>query len=453
MTRFSKILALCTFYALALPVLAFAEPATPNPPATHNPPATPNPWSVDDANDPAPQQQPPSDRKDWTADDLAQNPPLHNDAPPAKSKLAKNPWRIDTAIRNSNDAKPSPNPSDSSKSSHSNAPSNSDNLQNSGNLQNSENIQNSGNLQNSDNPSNSGNLQNSGNLYHSGFSNNSAVDADKLPSFEKSEKADKTDCDETFTYANALMRAENAYVRRRYTTVLEILKPIYENIQCIDDSVTVLEIDLLMGVANNELGRQARADSFFLNVLRTDPDHVVGSIITIPESSAKRIEQLRADNAEELNALRAQSSPNTIIESLYILVEKEHHPYWINFLPFGAGQFQMHQTAWGAVYASTQIAGIALSILGGSMVEYYRGDAFTYTPQDRARAKNWQNAQIVGIALLGASYIAGVIHALFIHEDSTLIIHSPSQTRPDIAHRAAPFILPDGGGLTYGAIF
>ena len=417
MTRFSKILALCTFYALALPSLAFADPAPPNPPAT------PNPWSVDDANDPAPQQPPPSDRKDWTADDLAHNPPLHNDAPPAKSKLAKNPWRIDTAIRNSNDAKPSPNPSDS------------------------------GNLQNSDNSSDSGNLQNLGNLYHSGFSNNSAVDADKLPSFEKSEKADKTDCDETFTYANALMRAENAYVRRRYTTVLEILKPIYENIQCIDDSVTVLEIDLLMGVANNELGRQARADSFFLNVLRTDPDHVVGSIITIPESSAKRIEQLRADNAEELNALRAQSSPNTIIESLYILVEKEHHPYWINFLPFGAGQFQMHQTAWGAVYASTQIAGIALSILGGSMVEYYRGDAFTYTPQDRARAKNWQNAQIVGIALLGASYIAGVIHALFIHEDSTLIIHSPSQTRPDIAHRAAPFILPDGGGLTYGAIF
>ena len=423
MTRFSKILALCTFYALALPVLAFAEPESPNPPAT------PNPWSVDDANDPAPQQPPPSDRKDWTADDLAQNPPLHNDAPPAKSKLAKNPWRIDTAIRHSNDAKPSANPSHSSKSSHSDNPSNSDNLQN------------------------SENLQNTGNLYHSGFSNNSAIDVDKIPSFEKSEKADKTDCDETFTYANALMRAENAYVRRRYTTVLEILKPIYENIQCIDDSVTVLEIDLLMGVANNELGRQARADSFFLNVLRTDPDHVVGSIITIPESSAKRIEQLRADNAEELNALRAQSSPNTIIESLYILVEKERHPYWINFLPFGAGQFQMHQTAWGAVYASTQIAGIALSILGGSMVEYYRGDAFTYTPQDRARAKNWQNAQIVGIALLGASYIAGVIHALFIHEDSTLIIHSPSQTRPDIAHRAAPFILPDGGGLTYGAIF
>lgn len=265
--------------------------------------------------------------------------------------------------------------------------------------------------------------------------------------------ADKTYCDESFTYANALMRAENAYVRRRYTTVLEILKPIYENIQCIDDSVTVIEIDLLMGVAHNELGRQNLADSFFLNVLRSSPDHVVGSIITIPESSARRIEQLRADNAEELNALRAQTSPDTIIESLYILVEKEHHPFWINFLPFGAGQFQMHKTTWGIVYASTQVAGIVLSILGGGMVEYYRGDTFTYSPQNRAHAKNWQNAQIVGISLLAASYVASVIHALIIHEDSTLIIHSPSQTRPDIAHRAAPFLLPDGAGFVYSSVF
>lgn len=265
--------------------------------------------------------------------------------------------------------------------------------------------------------------------------------------------ADKTYCDESFTYANALMRAENAYVRRRYTTVLELLKPIYENIQCIDDSVTVIEIDLLMGVAHNELGRQALADSFFLNVLRASPDHIVGSIITIPESSARRIEQLRADHAEELNALRAQTSPDTIIESLYILVEKEHHPFWVNFLPFGAGQFQMRQTTWGIVYASTQVAGIVLSILGGAMVEYYRGDTFTYSPQDRAHAKNWQNAQIVGISLLTASYVASVIHAIIIHEDSTLIIHSPSQTRPDIAHRAAPFLLPDGAGLVYSSIF
>ena len=265
--------------------------------------------------------------------------------------------------------------------------------------------------------------------------------------------ADKTDCSETFAYANALMRAENAYVRRRYTTVIEILRPIYEKIQCIDDSVTALEIELLMGVAYHELGKNSLADTFFLNVLRSDPDHVVGSIITIPETGARRIEQLRNENAEELNALRAQLSPNTVIESLYILVEKEHHPYWLNFLPFGAGQFQMHRTAWGAVYASTQLAGIALSVLGGGMAEYYRGDNFTYTAQNRARAKNWQTAQIIGISLLAASYVAGVIHALAIHEDTSLIIHSPSQTRPDIAHRAAPFLLPDGGGIAYGAYF
>lgn len=262
---------------------------------------------------------------------------------------------------------------------------------------------------------------------------------------------DKSRCYESFTYANALMRAENAYVRRRYTTVIEILKPIYENIQCIDDTNAVIEIDLLLGVAYFEQQNRALADTFFLNVLRSDPEHIVGSVITLPETSARRLEELRAEHADELNALRAQIAPNTVIESLYVLVEKEHHQYWLNFLPFGAGQFQMHKTAWGAIYASTQLAGIGLSIAGGLMVEYYRGDNHTYTARNRARAINWRTAQIVGLSVMAASYIAGVIHSLCIYEPETLIIHSPTQTRPDIA--AALFILPDGAGFLYSSTF
>lgn len=260
-------------------------------------------------------------------------------------------------------------------------------------------------------------------------------------------------CYESFTYAPALMRAENAYVRRRYTTVIEILKPVFENIQCIDDTDVIIEIELLLGVSYLEQGNSALSDTFFLNVLRSAPDHVVGSVITLPESSARRIEELRTKHANELDRLRAELSPNTVIESLYILTEKEQHPYWINFLPFGAGVFQMHQKAWGAVYASLQLSGIALSILGGGMVEYYRGPNFTYTPQNAARARNWQTAQIVGISMLAASYVASVIHAMIIHEDSTMIIHSPTQNRPDIAHHAGPFFLPDGGGIAYGTTF
>lgn len=276
-----------------------------------------------------------------------------------------------------------------------------------------------------------------------------------LPSAVPTPPAAKTDsqCYESFTYANALLRAENAYVRRKYTTVIEILKPIFENLQCIDDSNAIIEIELLLGVSYLEQNNKALADTFFLNVLRSDPDHIVGSVITLPESSARYIEDLRIQHADELDSLRSERSPNTVIESLYILTEKEQHPYWINFLPFGAGVFQMHQTAWGAVYASLQLAGITLSILGGGMVEYYRGENFTYTPQNAVHAHNWQTAQIIGISMLAAGYIASVIHALIIHEDSTMIIHSPTQTRPDIAHNAGPFILPDGGGIAYSTKF
>ena len=267
-----------------------------------------------------------------------------------------------------------------------------------------------------------------------------------------SSNSDPGRCYESFTYANALMRAENAYVRRRYTTVIEILQPIYENIQCIDDQNGVIELELLLGVAYFEKGNSALADTFFLNVLRTEPDHIVGSVITLPETSARRIETLRTEHAEELDKLRSQMSPNTIIESLYVLTEKEEHPYWLNFLPFGVGVFQMHETTWGAIYASLQSAGIVMSILGGGMVEYYRGDNYSFTSKNYAHAKNWQTIQIIGISLIAAGYVSSVIHALIIHEDSTMIIHSPTQTRPDISS-VSPFILPDGAGIAYGSQF
>lgn len=265
---------------------------------------------------------------------------------------------------------------------------------------------------------------------------------------------DRGECNEEFTYVNALMRAENAYVKRRYATVIEILAPIRAFAHCIDDPNAAIEIDLLLGVSYFEQKNKAVAETFFLNVLRADPEHVVGSIITLPESSARRIEQLRAEHAEELNKLRAKLSPNTVIESLYVLVEKEKHPYWINFLPLGAGMFQMHENSWGAIYAASQAVGLGLTIAGSAMVEYYRGDNFTFTAQNRARAKNWQNAQIVGIALFCASYVGSVVHALVVHEPETLIIHSPSQTRPDLAAAyPVPFVMPDGGGFIYTAAF
>lgn len=266
-------------------------------------------------------------------------------------------------------------------------------------------------------------------------------------------EASATDCREAFAYLNALMRAENAYVRRKYESVIEILKPIYDKLHCIDDMNTVIEINLLLGVSYYEIKQKNLSEAFFLNVLRSDPDHVVGSVITLPEGSARYIEELRTAHAAELDDLRAQKSPNTVIESLYVLVEKEHHPYWVNFVPFGAGVLQMHQKPWAIVYASTQLAGITMSVLGGAMVEHYRGDNYLYTPQNYARAKDWQAVQITGIVLGVASYVASVLHALLIHEDDTLIFHSPTQTQPELSHRAAPFLLNDGGGIVYGTIF
>lgn len=262
-----------------------------------------------------------------------------------------------------------------------------------------------------------------------------------------------TACEESIIYPNAIMRrAETAYTKRHYQTVIDTLKPIYENLQCVDSPDTVIEVYLLLAVSHLELGNASMADTFFLDVLRTDPDYdPLGAIIILPGESTQRIEQLRAEHASELDSLRNEASHSSVVETLFVPGEIEQRPYWINFLPFGAGTFQMHKPVWGSIYASTQLAGILLSILGGSMVEYYRGDNYKFTSDNYKYAKNWQISQIIGIALLGTSYLASVIHALVIHEPAPIIWQSPTKTPP--THAAAPLILPDGAGIAYEARF
>lgn len=265
---------------------------------------------------------------------------------------------------------------------------------------------------------------------------------------------DERGCMAEFSYHSQLMRAENAYVKRQYESVLTLLQPLLEVPECLQDPSTRLEVELLAGVSYLEQGKDQEADRHFMRVLRLNPDYEIGSVITIPEGSSRRIEMLKVQFADELNALRGNQSSGVVVESLYILTEKKENPYWINFLPFGAGQFQMNQRAWAISYASLQAASLALTVLGGGMVELYRNKQYTFSKENYPKAKAWQYVQIAGIASFTAFYAASVIHALIIHEDSSTIMHPPSQQRPDVlGHSAAPLVFPDGGGLSYGLVF
>ena len=173
----------------------------------------------------------------------------------------------------------------------------------------------------------------------------------------------------------------------------------------------------------------------------------------LPRASTERIETLRAQHATELENLRPERTKDSVVETLFVPGETERRLYWLNFVPMGAGMFQMHQTEWGAFYASAQIAGIFMSILGGGMVEYYRGDNYTFSHEDYSRAKKWQAVQIVGITTLAASYVASVLHAIIIYEDAPINWLSPTKTPPSYTQVTAPFLLPDGAGVAYGMTF
>ena len=280
-----------------------------------------------------------------------------------------------------------------------------------------------------------------------------------IPVLEIPENSDTTECVEDVLYHNQILRAENAYIRRQYETVITIVNQIKSQNLCIEEPDLQLEMDIMLGVASLELGREEEANQHFLNVLKADPDHEIGSIITLPVESAQRLEDLKIEYAEELETLRNkgdEESRGVVVETLYVVVEKEKHQFWLNFVPFGAGQFQSGQIAAGATYASLQGVSLAMTILGASMVEYYRGDTFTFSPEDKAIAQKWQYVQIAGIAAFGAFYLASVIQGIVQHESVVTVMQPPSQQRPEqeTAHYLSPFITEKGdAGLSYGMTF
>jgi len=89
----------------------------------------------------------------------------------------------------------------------------------------------------------------------------------------------------------------------------------------------------------------------------------------------------------------------------------ETHPYWINFVPFGAGQLQNHDTTKGLSLAIVEGTTAATSLgIWLYLTVHYRG---TYVPINEAsRVRLMQRIEIgSGVAFLGL-YALGVVDSV-----------------------------------------
>jgi len=239
-------------------------------------------------------------------------------------------------------------------------------------------------------------------------------------------------CPDTATMQSDIARAESAYVRRQYLEVLRHLRPLLAPQNCLPLEQEI-EALLLVGVAQHELGDLHAAQATLLDMLRLDPDFVAGAVIDIPTSLITFIDDIQMQHAEELRQIRIAKGriQGVVVETLYVVVEETENQFWINFVPFGAGQFQNEDWAWGITFLSLQLAAIGVSALGASMVEVVRGDTFTFTPAERRAAVAWQQVQIGGAIAFAALYLGGSLHGVYHYEPRRRNVLPPQSESPE----------------------
>ncbi len=150
------------------------------------------------------------------------------------------------------------------------------------------------------------------------------------------------------------------------------------------------------------------------------------------------------------------------------LIVYEVRSYYVNFVPFGAGQFQNRQVGKGIFFAGTQLAtgGTSLGIWLYLVGKYGYGGRVP--PEDASFARRLQQIEIgTGAAFLGLM-AWGVVDSLVkyqprvqVSSDDTLMPPAPpapgkarnNTATTNLEYHVSPAVLDGGGGLSLWGVF
>lgn len=143
-----------------------------------------------------------------------------------------------------------------------------------------------------------------------------------------------------------------------------------------------------LGASQFILGKQSIATGWFLSILRDNYEYELNPVYFPPEIISF------------FHEVKGTVLP--------IVFKKEQKHFYLNFFPFGIGQFQNHEYMKGAILAGAEV--IALSL---NLDTYFRRKAIEVDgkyPENRlSEAKRLQNVQIISGGIFIAGYIYGVI--------------------------------------------
>lgn len=222
--------------------------------------------------------------------------------------------------------------------------------------------------------------------------------------------------------AEQLAEAREAVRLRRYEQAIPVLTYLlYPNAR-LSSRADLVEAHVLLGVSHFETGNRVDAHRELDEALFLDDSITLDPLLFSEEAIAffeerKQIFLERVRSEEETRKLAEERAQlRRVLENMIVI---ERKPYYINFVPFGAGQFQNGHDGKGIFFFVSQ------TVLGGTSAGLWVWQVGKYgyngtVPRDEVgTVLGVQQVQIAtGVACLGLM-VAGIIDSLIHYESTT----------------------------------
>lgn len=261
-----------------------------------------------------------------------------------------------------------------------------------------------------------------------------------------------------------LAQARDAFRRGDYGQAVPRLTALLYPKPQLSRRTELAEVHLMLAVCYFETGNRDQAGDEFERALEQQPDLELDPLFVTEEAVEYFEERKRAFEKEAaLDAARRKlAEENALLRRAYERgLVREKRSYFVNFIPFGAGQFQNGQNRKGVFFASAQ------AVTGAASLAIWTFHAFKYNlngsvPRDEAAGvRRLQQLQIVAggtcIILIGVGIIDSLInykHEVPVDFDPSLLKDSlEPDPEPAASLRIYPAPMPGGAGFTLSLDF
>ncbi len=223
-----------------------------------------------------------------------------------------------------------------------------------------------------------------------------------------------------------LERAQNLFEYGDYPSMSQILEAGLEANKFNEEQLPTVR--RLLGIGSFILQDRKKARENFLILLTLNPDEQLDPLY-VPPIIIDTFESIRSEHKEMLDAIRAErlKAKEEKPEEERVDVVRKYNPYFVNFIPFGAGQYQNGEAVKGTLFLTGEVVLLGLNVASYFVSDSLKGDDGLYSSDNAKMAREWRIVQYTALGALTVLAVGGIVDAVLNHRE---YVDVPIETEP-----------------------